>query len=896
VPVQATTGGNLKVSIEEADVSASGLAKAEDAVHSSGDVGVMSLGVRRDILTGSAGTDGDYAPYALTDDGAMWMHHAPNHIDSTNSTTTPLSSGAVFTGTGIDVTQYSNVAIGIYSSHDSATDGMAFQFSEDGTNWDFVHSFTYTAGSPRHFQFGAHVRYFRVVFTNGSTGQTAFRLQTLLMHGTPITSIHRMLDDISPDRSAQVVKSALFARQQGTGDFINITSSQFGALDVEPEQAVTLDTLDVTTGWSALGNDTLNLATTTNHVIGVAALTFDKVDGAANTVFAGIEKTITSVDLGAVSPHDILQTTMYVSSATAVNYVFIRAGTDSSNYNEWRVDGASLTAGDFETLALHLGGASFSGNTGNGWDSTAITYISIGVAFNAETDTLSGIIFDEFSFHTNQHTSTSINSEVTSSVSSSNVNIHKVGNKGVNTEAGNVSTGTQRITIATDDVNLAAMNTSLALIDDAIFADDAAFTLTSSKTMVGGAIRDDSLTTLTAAEGDVVPFRVSSTGQLHVTGAGGGTQYSVDDASPTVVTMAGAVRDDSLTTLTEVDGDATLLRVNSTGALHVTGGGGGTEYVADAAAPATPTGTATMMERDDALSTLTPIAGDWNHQRSNARGAMWVELDTTNELTVALSAVDNAVLDQIEVNTSYGEVVGGGVEATALRVTLASDSTGVLSVDDNGGSLTIDNAALSVVGAGTEAAAMRVTIANNSTGLLSVDDNGGSLTVDNAGTFAVQAGQAAHDAAISGNPVRIGATARNASATSVGNGDQVDLTADLEGKLATSPHAVKEDYLKGKTAAVTGTSDTSIIAAQGAGVRIYVTSVQIFNSHATVGTVVDLKDGSTSIWNGYAREDGGGCTATFPVPMQLTANTALNGANTTTGANTYFNAQGYKAA
>lgn len=33
---------------------------------------------------------------------------------------------------------------------------------------------------------------------------------------------------------------------------------------------------------------------------------------------------------------------------------------------------------------------------------------------------------------------------------------------------------------------------------------------------------------------------------------------------------------------------------------------------------------------------------------------------------------------------------GGGVEATALRVTLASDSTGLVSVDDNGGSLTVD--------------------------------------------------------------------------------------------------------------------------------------------------------------------------------------------------------------
>lgn len=33
---------------------------------------------------------------------------------------------------------------------------------------------------------------------------------------------------------------------------------------------------------------------------------------------------------------------------------------------------------------------------------------------------------------------------------------------------------------------------------------------------------------------------------------------------------------------------------------------------------------------------------------------------------------------------------GGGVEANALRVTVASDSTGVLSVDDNGASLTVD--------------------------------------------------------------------------------------------------------------------------------------------------------------------------------------------------------------
>ena len=86
--------------------------------------------------------------------------------------------------------------------------------------------------------------------------------------------------------------------------------------------------------------------------------------------------------------------------------------------------------------------------------------------------------------------------------------------------------------------------------------------------------------------------------------------------------------------------------------------------------------------------------------------------------------VDNATIS----------VVGGGVEATAQRVTLASDSTGVsLTVDGTvavSGTVTTSNATTSVVGPGVEATAQRVTIASDSTGVLSVDDNGSTLSVD----------------------------------------------------------------------------------------------------------------------------------------------------------------------
>ncbi len=186
-----------------------------------------------------------------------------------------------------------------------------------------------------------------------------------------------------------------------------------------------------------------------------------------------------------------------------------------------------------------------------------------------------------------------------------------------------------------------------------------------------------------------------------VTSFGGGTEYAEDTASAAAekVTMAGVVRKDTGASLVDADGDRTELQVDSAGALRVTGGGGGTEYVVNAVAPADPTGATFVMERDDALSALAEVEGDWTQPRSNANGALWVAHD-------------------------------GAVAVT--------DNGGNLSIDDGGNSITVDNATISVVGSGTEATAQRVTIATDSTGVLSVDDNGGALTVDNGGTFAVQ--------------------------------------------------------------------------------------------------------------------------------------------------------------
>ena len=58
--------GTVGVTSVVPGTGATNLGKAEDAAHSSGDVGVMSLAVRNDTLAALAGTEGDYAPVSYT--------------------------------------------------------------------------------------------------------------------------------------------------------------------------------------------------------------------------------------------------------------------------------------------------------------------------------------------------------------------------------------------------------------------------------------------------------------------------------------------------------------------------------------------------------------------------------------------------------------------------------------------------------------------------------------------------------------------------------------------------------------------------------------------------------------------------------------------------------------
>lgn len=166
-----------------------------------------------------------------------------NTISTNNSSSSTLGADAVFTGTGDDVSGYATVTCQIDASHNSATDGMTMQFSTDNTNWDDTYTWTYTAADgARRFQFPITAQYFRQVYTNGGTEQSHLRMQTILHRQNQLTSIHRIKDDVDPDRSAQIIKSALVAQTNGTGDFKTIQANAAGILKIGG--SVDVDTLN----------------------------------------------------------------------------------------------------------------------------------------------------------------------------------------------------------------------------------------------------------------------------------------------------------------------------------------------------------------------------------------------------------------------------------------------------------------------------------------------------------------------------------------------------------------------------------------------------------------------------------------------------------------------------
>lgn len=394
------------------------------------------------------------------------------------------------------------------------------------------------------------------------------------------------------------------------------------------------------------------------------------------------------------------------------------------------------------------------------------------------------------------------------------------------------------------------------------------------KSSVLGVSNADGITTLPAyVDSSTNRWLVSATTDIGV------AEDTAHQSGDTGVMMLG-VRQDSQSNF-GADGDYVPMSVNSSGELRVTSGG--TEYSEDVATPSTISGKATLIERDDVLTTVTPVEGDWIGLRGTAEGALWTQDFNSDAILTAAQAVQTAVEGTLTVgshnvtNAGTFAVQINGSALTALQ--LIDDVVYVDDADWTDGSSkhalvgglyqsspqTVtdgDVAPFNITANGALHTAVQntVTITGTVTANLGSTDNtvldnidtstSGSATSlaimddwDNAASDGASvSGDVAHDAVDAGEPLKIGGKAVTSIPTAVSANDRVNAQFDIYGKQVVI-EGLRE--MKGSqiTTITSSTSETTVVTAD-ATYKLDIYGIILTNTSATP-TEVSFKD-STS--------------------------------------------------
>lgn len=223
------------------------------------------------------------------------------------------------------------------------------------------------------------------------------------------------------------------------------------------------------------------------------------------------------------------------------------------------------------------------------------------------------------------------------------------------------------------------------------------------------------------------------------------------------------------------------------------------------------------------------------------------------------------VNDAIKVVIADGEVSEGGGATAANQVT----QNGYL--DGLEGLITSTNSALATTNS---------TLSSTNTKLDTLDGRVDGLetliTSTNTKLDSVISGQlapVAHDAVDSGSNLKIGCQARTTVRTAVADGDRADCLTDKNSRLVVT-FSPRERVVRSGVVTLTNTTETTLIAAGGAGVFRDLTYLKCTNTSASL-VRVDLRDatGGTVIDTWALAASGGGFNIAFPVPHpQATAN------------------------
>ena len=361
--------------------------------------------------------------------------------------------------------------------------------------------------------------------------------------------------------------------------------------------------------------------------------------------------------------------------------------------------------------------------------------------------------------------------------------------------------------LSTIDADTSNMATSLAIIDDWDATQNSAVPTDGVAILGEAKIIDGSALPNIVGEGSAARLAVSRAGiqYTHLTNDTGTHSAILEEdaqhATGDYGIMPLAVRNDTLAALAGTDGDYAPLQVDADGALYIAG--------------TVDLGSTDNAVLDNILSKNTEIE------------------TTVNAIQTAVEILDDwddSNYANVNINLAGSDApTGGGAESGALRVTLANDSTGVISIDDGGNTITVDGTVTANLGttdnAVLDAIAASLALLDNSIAsgnelqvdvvaalpagdnnignvdiassvALTVDCNSSDVTVDNLPNWFATAlggtGSPAHQAAESYSILDAGLVAavvcsdELAALSGVGDGEYSYLQVDTQGALYTT--------------------------------------------------------------------------------------------------------------
>lgn len=638
LPAGTNNIGDVDVLSVVPGTGASNLGKAEDAAHTSADVGVMSLGVRRDANTSLVDTDGDYAPFQIDANGALKVNViAGGGTGGTSSTDDAAFTPAVGAGTPI-------MGFADETTPDSVDEGdvgvvrMTLTRALHVNLRDASGNELSVGGGTQYDEDTAHVSGDKLTMAGVVRADTAASLA-----GTDGDRTALIVNASGRLYTSATIDAALPAGTNNIGDVDIASALPAGTNNIGDVDVLTLPAIP--TGSNVIGSVA---SITTSIVPGTAATNLGKAEDAAAA----------SGDTG-VMVLAVRQDTISSSLSTDGDYGSLKINSVGRLYTSATVDAAlpsgTNVIGGITSISTSVVPGTAATNLGKAIDS-AVGATDTGVAAlvqrNDTPATLTPADGDYTSLRVNS--TGALYCYVTNGVTSiAEDTASSGGEDGLPILAVRRDSATSGVSADGDWANLSVDSTGALRVVGSSgttqYTEDGASAGGESLVLCGG-VRQDTISSSLSADGDYGYIKLNSVGRVY-------TSATIDAALPTGTNSIGDVR--SITTSI----------IPGTSATHL----GKAE---DAAHASGDTGIAILGVRRDTAASGASADGDYATLNLNSSGRLY----TSSTIDAALPAGTNAIGDILSITTAVVPGTGATHLGKAEDAAHSSGDTGVMSL------------------------------------------------------------------------------------------------------------------------------------------------------------------------------------------------------------------------